>query len=64
MILFEIGVCVGGVGIIIVLILANENRKDRPLSKTSVIMFKIGGVMTLVGGVLAAIGIIITKLAS
>ena len=60
--LFEIGVCIGGFGVIIMLILANDNRKDRTESKSNKVMFKVGAIMALIGGVLGSIGMIITKL--
>lgn len=61
--LFEIGICIGGIGVIIMLIIANDNHKNKPVDKATKVMFKIGGALTLVGGVLGVIGTIITQLA-
>ena len=61
--LFEIGVCIGGIGVVIMLVIANDNRKDRPINKATKVMFKVGAIMALLGGVLGIIGRIITKLA-
>ena len=59
MLLFDIGACVGGLGLIILLVLINDGRKNRPISKSTRIMCKAGGIMAIVGTMLALIGAVI-----
>ena len=60
--LFEIGMCIGGLGLVMVLVIANDHRKSRVMSKSTKFMYKAGGIMAIVGGILAIIGAIIEKL--
>lgn len=60
--LLEIGMCIGGLGLVMVLVIANDRRRNRAFSKSTKFMYKSGGIMAVVGGILAIIGAIIEKL--
>lgn len=60
MTLFGFGICVGGVGVIILLIIANDFRRNRPIKKSTKVMLKIGGIMTLIGIVIGIISAIMS----